>query len=1471
MSDEHQHEHKKLEQLEEKLHELAANVRAHRPIWLKLLRGLGWVAMFVVLLVMVGLLALDWYSKTADFQRRVRGEVVKVLEDSTGGRVEVGQIKFDLWHLAIESDGLVIHGLEGPGEAPYFAADRIFVRVQIYTFARRVAGVSHAEDPGSHIGLNLLRVERPQAHFIFEKDGKTNQPEPNLKESNEPVMDKVLDLEAKEVELVDGVAMVNDKAIPMNVAARNVQTTVRYLATRDRYGLVMDLNDLRTQIDNEPEAKSTLHLEVEAGRDIAELTKFELKTGASSTVSATAWIQHYAQAEWQVNAKGSLELKQLGALAGVDGFSSGVMDLNVQGHSCVVPPTVAQKQPHFWQREQAKTEHERGAFKTLAPDPGCKLGYLLTGNVKARGMGYSNEDVHLTDVVAGADLHVTPTELLFTALSGTLPGGGGGVEGQLRIENWLGEVPVSAPARSATTVAAATMSNTLAKGIGAKAPIKSLKIPQTAEPAHAYMQVTLKSIPLWTVMYIVGPPGYGDLAFDTAVSGPAKVEWGGPAKDLESSVEVDGDLKFAPTGVKRANVLNVPVTASVLAHYTGKTEVVNIQKLHAESPASTMDITGALGVNKGDPLTNLRADLALHDLGEFDSLLTTLGYEANGKKGTAGIPVALHGAANFHVTTSGAVRNLEVKGHVDGNNVEAKLGLAADIQFDSAVGDVDYSPSNVAIANSTIKRGTAVLNVSGTFAPRTVVGRQGVVDYEWDEGVTMNAQVKLANAKIEDVLQIFGQQKRLPVTGTVNLDGHAQGTIKNLQGTARVSLANGAAYGEPYQTAVLNGTIARQDLEFSSATVMLHGITVSGSGGYDFDSKHLHGHLAGNNLVLSKFAAAQRQELQWDGTLSFIADADGTVDAPNLKATARLAAVKFDGQDMGDATVEAHSSGRTLSYTASSTMLRAKMGADGQTELQGDYTTHAKLTMSGVDLGQPLSMFGTTSVKASSSMSGTVTVDGPLRRPTAMSGLAEINAFDVKLQGVELKAAEPLRVSLKDGVATLEQVHITGEDTDLRANGTVQVFGANSPQGGQMNLRANGNVSMALTRTFDPDLISSGRVSFTMRAEGRVKKPALTGRVTFQNVNLAMDGVPNGLSDMNGTLMFNQDRLNVEQLTAMTGGGQLKIGGFLTYQDGIYANLTATGDVVRVRLYGLSATANANFTLQGGPQSALLSGTVLITRFGVGQNVDFASFANTGGVSTPLDPDAATNKVRLDVHVTSSPQLDFQNSYAKLAGTVDLTVRGTVAAPSVLGRIQITDGSATFAGTKYQVQRGDIYFTNPVRIDPTIDLDVTARVENYDVTVGLHGTMATLKPTYRSEPPLSEADVFNLLALGRTQEEAQLYQEQQVQAGTDPTTSALLGGALNATVSSRVNKLFGAGSVKIDPAFVGTLGNSAARITVQEPLSRDVTLTFATNVNQSAQQLIQMQYQITDSMAIVVSRDESGVFSVVYKIRKRYR
>ncbi len=295
--------------------------------------------------------------------------------------------------------------------------------------------------------------------------------------------------------------------------------------------------------------------------------------------------------------------------------------------------------------------------------------------------------------------------------------------------------------------------------------------------------------------------------------------------------------------------------------------------------------------------------------------------------------------------------------------------------------------------------------------------------------------------------------------------------------------------------------------------------------------------------------------------------------------------------------------------------------------------------------------------------------------------------------------------------------------------------------------------------------------------------------------------------------------------------------------------------------------------LQGSENNLLLSGNVLITRFATSPELDLEALATQANTSlqTVAPPNAPSNHVRLDIHLVSSPQLNFQNAFAKLAGDVDLHLRGTVASPSVLGQVSITEGSAVIAGTRYELQRGNISFTNPVRIEPNIDLTATAHVEDYDITLGLHGSPQRPVVTYRSDPPLAESDVVSLLALGHTQDQERLYTQQQERELSNPSTDALLGGALNATVSSRVQKLFGAGSVKVDPDYLGAFGNATSRVTVQEQVGRNLTLTYATDVNTTGQQLLQAEVAINRHVSLVVARDEAGVFSMVLKATRRYK
>ena len=277
----------KKELLKEKVGEEVAKVK--RSLATRMGRGVAWCVIGFVILVMVLAGTFAWYSTTDDFNRRVGKEVVKVLEDATGGRVELKRISFDLRHLAIEADGLVIHGLEGPGEAPYLVVDKIELRVKLFNLLSHVTGAGIA----SHVSLNYLAVEHPQFHLIVDKDGKTNQPVPkHPSTSKTPLTDTLLDLKAEKVVVTNGLALLNNRAIPFDMAAKDLDAEVHYISSTDRYGMTVDLKDLRTKMAKQVEAQSTLHLAGELGRNAADLKEFEFTSGKNSKLTGAAGIKN---------------------------------------------------------------------------------------------------------------------------------------------------------------------------------------------------------------------------------------------------------------------------------------------------------------------------------------------------------------------------------------------------------------------------------------------------------------------------------------------------------------------------------------------------------------------------------------------------------------------------------------------------------------------------------------------------------------------------------------------------------------------------------------------------------------------------------------------------------------------------------------------------------------------------------------------------------------------------------------------------------------------------------------------------------------------------------------------------------------------------------------------------------------------------------------------------------------------------
>jgi translocation and assembly module TamB len=481
-----------------------------------------------------------------------------------------------------------------------------------------------------------------------------------------------------------------------------------------------------------------------------------------------------------------------------------------------------------------------------------------------------------------------------------------------------------------------------------------------------------------------------------------------------------------------------------------------------------------------------------------------------------------------------------------------------------------------------------------------------------------------------------------------------------------------------------------------------------------------------------------------------------------------------------------------------------------------------------------------------------------------------LDGIDVNIDEVKLNNQGPIRLSMAQQTIRLEQMHIVGENTDFSAHGTASLLGNHD-----LDLAADGHLNLQLIQTLNPDFTSSGMVDVAMTVTGSAADPLLQGKVNVSHGSIAYLDLPSGLSDMNGSLAFNKNQLQIENLTARTGGGTLTLTGEAsTYAGQINFDFSAKAQDVRLRYPpGVSSTANADVRFFGTRESSTLSGDVMVTKLAITPGFDFAAYAASGQQSVVVAP--ATSplyRVKLDVHVTTAADLQMQTAIARLSGDADLRLRGTAAKPALLGRVEVLEGDISFNGSRYRLERGEVLFQSPVSIRPVLDLQATTRVRDYDITVSVNGdTSKPLSVKYRSDPPLPEADIVALLAVGQTREQS----AQLAQSGSSPfsetASNLILSEALNATVSNRVQKLFGVSKIKIDPQGLSTETNPTRgpQVTIEQQISNMFTLTYSQNVSQASQQIIQGEYYLKRNVSIVGTRDQNGVVSFDVKIRQR--
>lgn len=500
----------------------------------------------------------------------------------------------------------------------------------------------------------------------------------------------------------------------------------------------------------------------------------------------------------------------------------------------------------------------------------------------------------------------------------------------------------------------------------------------------------------------------------------------------------------------------------------------------------------------------------------------------------------------------------------------------------------------------------------------------------------------------------------------------------------------------------------------------------------------------------------------------------------------------------------------------------------------------------------------------------------PANRTTDVRAMLALSRLNLVINEYALQTRRPFALHMRGRLLRIEPAALVGENTSLDLSGTIDLgefLGGPTGRGHELDL--NGLVDLRLLRGLYPGLFASGRATIRASLRGSFEEPRLSGLMEIEDLALRVLDWPVALTHGQGRIRFTASQALIENLRAQANGGDVTVSGGL-----LLRNLRADQWRIIVRSEaialtyprGLRSIVDGTLTLQGNRQLQILSGTITVRRSEYTQDVDLAQLilAQAGErlrlslLDAPIRP-----PLSLDIRVQALDTLLVRNNLADAVGSASLHVGGTLASPVISGNVIVTRGVVRFRNREYQITRGRIDFPRDGTAAgaPRFQLEAESDIAGYRVIVGLLGTLDRFQTTLRSEPTLPSEQILSLIATGELSQRA-------ISSTTVPTglgTAAnLLIGELTHRAEEFTGKIFGINRFQIDPLIVGRGSDPTARLTIGRQINRNLSILYATNLSGPQEQVIIVEYRLSDRFSLVGTRDQDGNFSFDLRIRKRF-
>jgi hypothetical protein len=858
----------------------------------------------------------------------------------------------------------------------------------------------------------------------------------------------------------------------------------------------------------------------------------------------------------------------------------------------------------------------------------------------------------------------------------------------------------------------------------------------------------------------------------------------------------------------------------------------------------------------------------------FAAILTAFGSRTNA--------IQVGGYGTFDGVMLNSFRRPRIEGRFTGERMNA-----FDVEWGSASGDAIIENSYADVKDVVIRSGDSTITADGRFSlgyPRR------------DNGEELNARIGIVNRPIADLRHAF-ELDEYDLDGLLTGDFRVTGHYTTPMGDGKMTIVDGVAYGEAFDTATasvrLEGTgVTLDPIELVKGTGRGTGRAVvqwNGTYSFAFDGK---------GIPLETVTALKDAPLPVSGLIDFTAGGSGSFEMPRYDVHGFIRDVFVQDEGVGDISGDINIVGDLLTMKVQAASRRLTIFGSGRLVLNDQMDVDMTFQVLDTSLDPYVRVFDPRlSPYTTAVASGTVRVVGELADIDHLVVDAVIDTLDARLFDYELRNAPcpagqegcverlPIRVALDNHSVRVTQMRLAGDGTELDVNGTVSLHDQ------RIDLRAKGDANLAVLQGFVANIRSSGRATLDASLVGAVSDPAVAGTLTLENGRIRHFSLPHSLENITGTARFDSRGVTLDGLTGRLGDGPVQFFGRIDKQGFLPARLDVqmTGQGITLRFpEGMRSKVDVTLFLQGTPQGATLNGDVyvrdaLYTRAFetdllnlVGSAVTTANTGGGGGLQQAVP-------LRYDVRILAPQSLRIDNNVLRLVATADLQLRGTFDRPTLLGNTEITRGDILLEGRRYVVTRGTIDFNNPNRIEPSFDVEAQTRVrvpgDTYQVSVRVLGTPSRVTFDLSADPPLAELDILALLFSDI--DPGQNAEVRRLSGNMTPQQQLLrdrAGRALTETVSSPVGRVFqqtlGVDTFQLTPTLIDPNSQAArlepgARLTIGQRLSDRVYLTYARSLTSSQRnQIILLEYDQTDRLSWVFSRNEDRTFAVDVRVRR---